>query len=172
MATQNKIDDYSEGESPSTRPTNAELMNRIQVIVQFRIQGARANQIWRYVSEQTTWGVSRRTVERYMNSADKEIRRMKERDMDIEWSKAMLRLEELYYKCNSIQDYKNCLQVQKEINELLGFKTLDIRTTDTNKADLSKYGFKQLFFLKHGRQPTEDEMQEFDDEQEDPGINE
>lgn len=133
---------------------------RIQMITSMKIQGARPFQIWRYVSEQTSWGVSKRTVERYMQAADKEIERAKDRNLDHEWSKAMLRLDELYNKCNAIQDYKNCLQVQKEINEMLGFKKLEVRTTDTTKEDLSGYGFKQLFFLKHGRTPTQEEIDE------------
>jgi len=54
---------------------------------------------------------------------------------------------------------RDALYVQKEINEVLGFKTIEVRTTDTNKADLSKYKYSQLFLLKHGRLPNKEELE-------------
>lgn len=48
-------------------------------------------------------------------------------DREAELGKAMRRLERLYYKLDRKKEYKDCLNVQKEINDLAGLRSFIVK---------------------------------------------
>lgn len=98
-------------------------------IMQMLIQGASLREIWTYVDTKTDWGVSERTVRRYYKAAENDFVKSANIQVEKELGKAMERLNYLFARTVHLQDYKGALSVQKEINELLGLKTLKIQIT-------------------------------------------
>jgi hypothetical protein len=110
------------------RKTPKHLVERRKAeIMQMIIQGASLREVWKYVDEKTDWGVSERTVRRYYKAAEKDFIKSANIDVEKELGKALERLNYLFARTVHLQDYKGALAVQREINELLGLKTLKIQ---------------------------------------------
>lgn len=105
------------------RTPKAVIQARVGIIAEMIIKGLSAREIWTYVSEKESWGVTERTIRRYKLKAVKEIQQHTQRAIAEKAAIAEARLEYLFARTVAIQDYKGALAVQKEINELHGFKT-------------------------------------------------
>lgn len=112
---------------PRVKTPKNVLAKRKATVMQMIIQGAMLRDVWQYVDEKTDWGVSERTVRRYYKDSEKGFVEAANVDVKREMGKSLERLNYLYAKTVHLQDYKGALQVLKEMNELLGLKTLKIQ---------------------------------------------
>lgn len=101
----------------------AVIQARVGMIAEMIIKGLSQREIWTYVSEKESWGVTQRTIRRYRIKAIAEIKIHTQRTIAEKAAIAEQRLEYLFARTVAIQDYKGALAVQREINELHGFKT-------------------------------------------------
>jgi len=86
------------------------------------------------------WNINTRSIDRITASARDRIARAAETIIEEELGLGILRLEDLFKRSLSIQDYKAALSVQKERHELLGLKkqTVEIDLRVTTWDDLEK----------------------------------
>ena len=104
------------------KPSKAEHTIRITKIIELLTLGLSRAEIIRYDSEKTKWGVTTRTIDNYIALATEAIEAQSETKREYEIGKALERLESLYQRNMSIQDFKAALAVVKERSELLGLK--------------------------------------------------
>lgn len=101
------------------RITAAEMTRRVDQVAELVLAGLSRSEILRYVSEKTDWGVSERTVDTYLARANEKLQAEGKRDRAAEFGKALARLETLYRKALTGNNYKTCLSIQKEIAQLM-----------------------------------------------------
>lgn len=125
-----------------------EYGERIDTIVKLIIKGLDKRAIVRWVRSKTEWGIDDSLVYRYIDEALGEIKAAAVPNLKEEIGKALSRLQDLYAKCILIQDYKTALAVQKELNELLGFKSININAPSNKSwADILAEARKQPMIL-------------------------
>ena len=111
------------------KSTHAETQSRVATIYRLLLNGLRRREIIQYVSENTDWGVSERSVDNYIKQATAEISEINKSEKIAAYGMARRRLDDLYFKSMKINDYKTCLQIQKELNVLEGMKTVKTEFT-------------------------------------------
>lgn len=77
------------------------------------------------------WEAAPRTIDEYIACARKDLTSRREESRDEQYAIAQNRLEDLYAQSYKQNDFKTCLQVQKEANDLAGLHTEQIRHTVT-----------------------------------------
>lgn len=97
-----------------------ELEKRIDIVCEMLIKGLSNSQMFRYVSEKTNWGVSTRQVENYIATAKGKIKNS-DNDKGFEIQRAKRRLEKLYQKNESIEDFKECRAIIDTSAKLFGW---------------------------------------------------
>lgn len=105
------------------RPTAAEKAIRINKVESYIITGMDRGEIWQYVSNPEGKGfidVSIRTLDRYLAAAKDRIEKLSETNREYEIGQAKKRLDLLFKRNLSIQDYKAALGVIRERSKLLG----------------------------------------------------
>lgn len=125
--------DPGRGRRIGSRPTKAEQVQRLSQIHTLLINNLSRQDICRYVSEKTTWGLTERTIERYIAGATKMIRASAAFHRDQELGLAIAQVKDIYAKGQRIQDYKTSLSARKELSELLGLyapKRLEVTGAD------------------------------------------
>jgi len=97
---------------------------RTDTVLNLIVMGLTRREILRYVTKDADppWDVCNRSVDRYIAAAKKIIEKAAEVNIQRELGLSSKRLEDLYKRNISIQDYKGALAVQKERNELFGLK--------------------------------------------------
>lgn len=101
----------------------AELEIRVNIIGTYLLNGMSRPEIWQYITSpdsKNQWGISLRTLDRYINLATKAIKESSQIDRNLEIGRSKGRLEILWKKNMSIQDFKAALSVVKETNKLFG----------------------------------------------------
>lgn len=71
-------------------------------------------------AEQRGWNVSRRSIDQYIAQAQKNIQRDSQKSRPLRISIADRRLDLVWQKAFTANDYKTCLAAVKESNELFG----------------------------------------------------
>jgi len=100
-----------------------ERNDRVEVILSLLIMGFTRREICQFVAKRDpSWDISVRTVDRYIHEAYKKIEKAADVKADKELGLGLARLEALFKRTVSIQDYKTALSVQRERHELLGLK--------------------------------------------------
>ncbi|MBT7070462.1 MAG: hypothetical protein HN975_06175 [Anaerolineae bacterium] len=122
-----------------SKPTKAELTQRVARISELLLRGASRAVICQYVSEKTDWGVTDRTVDRYIESATVTIKAGAETDLEYETGKAKERYEFLWNKALSTHDYREARGVQKDRSALLGLEAP--KRTDITSAGKELKGY-------------------------------
>lgn len=105
-----------------TRGQNKELIQRTAKVAELMMQGLTGGQIWQYASEKLHWKTSERNIYRYMKAANEQFAKEAQAKHSEEFGKALRRLNYLFANCLKIQDYKGALAMQREINEMMGFR--------------------------------------------------
>ena len=103
------------------KSTKAEYEARIAAVYRLLIQGSRRRDIMQYV-ENAGWGVSESMVDKYIAAATAEISEVTELEKKAALGMAYKRLDMLFSLCHTEKDFKTCLAVQRELNELGGLK--------------------------------------------------
>ena len=117
------------GKKKITKSTNAVFLKRVMEILPL-ISKEPKEEILRYASQDTDWKVTVRQVETYIARAT-EIMRVQSKTFQLTAvESAINNLVDLYRKSYEAQDYKLCLLIQKEMNELFGIRVqnLDIKS--------------------------------------------
>ena len=102
------------------KSTSFEKEQRIDIVCEMLIKGLSNSQMFRYVSEKTNWGISTRQVENYIAEAKEKIRNS-DNDKGFEIQRAKRRLEKLYQKNESIEDFKECRAIIDTTAKLFGW---------------------------------------------------
>lgn len=100
------------------KSTRFEVQARVEKVFEYIVTGMKPADICQYASEE--WGVSDRQAFRYMADANQKIIESSDINRNRELGLALSRLNLLFKNAFKLQDYKTCLQVQREINTLLG----------------------------------------------------
>jgi hypothetical protein len=111
-------------QSRGDRTPQIEIDARVQKVSDLLLAGASRNQIVGFCGEK--YKVHPHTADRYIEEAREIWKEMVHPERKEAHSKALMRLEALYAKNLSIQDFKACLAVQKEINQLTGVTSNDL----------------------------------------------
>lgn len=103
---------------------------RIGEVYRLLLTGSDRRTIMRY-AKLKGWDVKPRTVDSYIREAQKELTEVNRIDREKAKAVAMKKLDDLYYKSYLINDFKTCLAVQKESNELNGLHKETVEHTVT-----------------------------------------
>ena len=103
---------------------------RIHEVYRLLLTGTSRRSIIRYAGIKQ-WGVSIRTIDGYIKEAMKELTTTLSVDKEKKIAIAQNRLEDLYNRSYTINDFKACLAILKESNELNGLKKDNIEHTVT-----------------------------------------
>ena len=149
------------------RSTEAEFNRRIEVIIPLLVMGLSRREIIQFVATKTDppWKISLRSIDRLALEARKVIAEAAQTTVEEELGLGVMRLEDLYKRSLSIQDYKAALSVQKERHELLGIKkqrndvNVYISTWDDLEREAGKSGTGKPGARKAAEEddPTEDD---------------
>ena len=124
-----------------TKSTKAQVTERITKVNELLTMGLRPSEIMRYISEKTDWNVSSRQVENYMRAATEQIEASAKFHRDREIGRNLQRMQTLYQRNMSIQDFKAALSTVKAINEMLG---LNAPTKTTVTGNISAVSWKDF----------------------------
>lgn len=103
------------GSSREDQLTTAELAIRVDDIFGLLLTGARTTYIYEWVrTQREEWGVSTRTVDRYIRKAKKLLLAKAESDREEELGRHKARLEDLYFSSCRTGDYRGALLVTQE----------------------------------------------------------
>jgi hypothetical protein len=146
------------------KTTQAEILQRVADVIRWQVRGAGLQEIIdqsrkpivdpRTEDETPGWGnqVSDRTIKRYIQTAkdywDKYVLEMGHHAL----GKSLARLDDLYSRSLLIMDYKACLAIQREINEITGIKKIQISITDDLGAMTDEELQKEIKLMKQKRQ--------------------
>lgn len=129
-------------EKKRRKSSKAVMMERIDIILKLRLAMYGYTEICQYITENYKWKVCERTIERYIELADKEIEktRIPER---IEWMKqAKARLDALYKDAYDEGKKTECRRLIESINKVLGFEKIVFE--GEIKQPLSDWDLKKL----------------------------
>ena len=119
-------------------------VERTEEVYKLLIRGYRRYQIIQYASD---WGISERQIDTYIAKANIKLEEASEVVRNKELGKAITRLNELYKESFEEGNFKDCKDIQKEINTLLGLAEatkLQIDAKVEEAVDLSKLDTEQL----------------------------
>lgn len=101
-----------------TRATQAEVENRVAVVVEMILQGYPRHKILSYGLKE--WKIRAKGTDTYISKAKKIIKEIANQDSEMEFEKAKARLNDLYSKAFKNKDYRECRNIQAELNKLTG----------------------------------------------------
>lgn len=107
------------------KPTNEELARRKLKVLDLVIKGYSPEDIRLYVQNETDWGVSTHTIDKYRLQAAELLKERAKTVADEQIGLAIARLNFLFKKCEMRHNHKTALAAQKELIELLGLKKQD-----------------------------------------------
>jgi len=111
------------------KATNAEIEIRVNKVIQLLILNTNRHDILKYFRTKLNIDISIKSIDIYIRNAKRIIKKKAKYNIDEQVGKAIARLDDLYLKAYMIQDYKTCLSIQKEINNLLGLITQKVDLT-------------------------------------------
>ena len=101
----------------SERITKVEKEKRINEVGSMLLMGANRANILKYADEEQ-WNISERQIDNYIRDYKKRCVKMLEENLERERAVHIRRNEMLFNKSLGINDYKACLQIDKNIAEL------------------------------------------------------
>jgi len=141
-----KDDDESPDESrdetplPEQQPyvyrksTKFEIKQRVTKVAELVMQGLTGAQILQYATEKLHWQIKERQIWEYIKRANEMFAEEAQTKTGAEFGKGLRRLNFLFANCLKIQDYKGALAMQREINEMMGFRNkYEVKEEITNK---------------------------------------
>lgn len=147
------------------KPTKVERDQRIRKVVELLTFGLRPHSIWQYVSEKTDWEISIRTVHRYIKAATAIIRTESHTDRELETGKALERLDILFQRNMTIQDFKAALAVTKTRIDMLGLAApKEIKAQIVEKQTWAEFIATQDNLPGESESADEDEIIEDDED--------
>jgi hypothetical protein len=105
------------------KSTSAEMDARIAAVYRKLLEGARRHDIMQY-NKDAGWNVCESMVDRYIALATAEIAEVTELEKQTALGMAYKRLDMLFSEAHRDKDFKTCLAIQRELNELGGLKII------------------------------------------------
>ncbi len=102
------------------KATSGEVTERVATVYKLIVSGAKRRDVLRYIADKTTWGVSERTVDFYLQRAHKQLEAEAAINRPRELGKAAARFEMLFFEAHSLKDVRGALAAEKERASLLG----------------------------------------------------
>ena len=106
----------------------AQKKERIHEIYRLLLAGTNRRGVIRY-AKLKNWNVSERTIDAYIKEAMDELTTTLSIDREKKVALAQNRLDDLYNRSYTINDFKTCLSILKESNELNGLKKDNVEHT-------------------------------------------
>jgi hypothetical protein len=103
------------------KATNAETNKRVNTLYKMLLSGADRAEIIQYGSE--NYEIGERAIDDLIAKANEAFEEASKHLREVEFGKALTRLNNLYARSLKVQDFKTALSVQREINALLGLNT-------------------------------------------------
>ena len=103
-----------------SKPTKAALKRRVSTVSELLLRGVSRGKICQYVTDNTDWNITERTVDRYIATATEAIEKSADINLTFEVGRAIERREYLYQKGLTTQDFKFALSVEKDRGDLIG----------------------------------------------------
>ena len=118
------------------KATNAEIEFRIATLYEMVVKGATYSYIVRYASEE--WDITSRQTDTYLKRVYEQIKDT----YDDDYKKRLLtvqlaKLDELYQKNYTIQDFRECRNVIETINKMIGLDAPTKTDITTNGRNIS-----------------------------------
>lgn len=111
--------------NPDNTRKTAAVQKHISDVYRLLLAGARRREIIAYANYEN-WGTAPRTIDRYIARAKTEIADVTEEERRSALGMALKRLDMLYNKSLNINDYKTCLAILKETNNLHGLNRYQV----------------------------------------------
>ncbi len=114
----------------STKSTEIEKLKRVQIVEEMILKGCNKPFIVRYASE--NWQIKERMCEKYIQQASQKIKKDFEVTFDKEEFKSEVfgRFQDLYRKNYTIQDFRECRNILKDLREMLGLNApVELKTS-------------------------------------------
>ena len=106
------------------KATQREAEERRNIIQKLDLEGLSRNDIARYCAEK--YDIKKRQVEAYLQQINKEYKKNARFDRDKSFARTIARGEKLYFKSLKDNDKKAAIMVWKELNDLLGLKSIKL----------------------------------------------
>ena len=116
-----------------TKSNDFEKEERIDIVCEFLIKGLTRGQMFQYVSNKTEWNITQRQLDNYIAEAKEKIKNS-DTDKGFEIQRAKKRLEKLYVKNESLEDYKECRALIDTSAKLFGWNEAEKHDVNV-KAD-------------------------------------
>jgi transposase-like protein len=113
----------------ATRYTTVEKKQAVTIIVGLLIDGMLVSKIRKKIAKD--YDISERTFYTWRKKAEKVFEELSDYETKAELGKAISRLNNLYSRLVKKKNFRDALAVQRELNELLGLKTIHIKEDKT-----------------------------------------
>lgn len=102
------------------RTTEAQKELRVNAIYALVVDGISTARILLFASQEAKWGVSERSVKSYIAEATKRMEALAKPRHKRELARALARRQDLWERNKKVQDYKACLEVEKDRAKIMG----------------------------------------------------
>ena len=113
----------------SKRADQNEVIRRVNEIYKLRVRGKKRSDILQYAAE-NGWRLSERTIDTYIQRADKLFAVESKEDRDRERGRSKARYEEVIDRAFDNNDLQTVLKAQKQLDELHALKEPELRSVD------------------------------------------
>lgn len=113
----------SDGSKMRKKATRVQKLMRVQQVVSWMLDGLSYTEVMKRGMKK--WGLSTRSVERYIESAREQVETMAATEIRGATTLALQRLSDLYYQALDDKDYKTALDIIKTQNRMLGLNAPD-----------------------------------------------
>jgi nucleoid DNA-binding protein len=109
-----------DGRIMSKKSSNIQKIQRVLLVEEMILKGCNKSYIVRFISEKHN--ITERQIENYISEASEKIKKDFENTFDKENFKAEIfgRFQDLYRKNYTIEDFRECRNLLKDIREMLG----------------------------------------------------
>ena len=109
------------GVNYNSKAHKKEVYERAAKVSELLASGLTVKQIQQYAAEKLNWNTTERAIFKYIAKANEIFAQESKAKVAEEFGKGLRRLNMLFASSLKIQDFKACLAIQREINNMLGF---------------------------------------------------
>lgn len=115
--------DRADGSKMRKKATKVQKLMRVQQVVSWMLDGLSYTEVMKRGMRK--WGLSTRSVERYIESAREQVETMAATEIRGATTLALQRLSDLYFQAVDSGDFKTALDIIKTQNRMLGLNAPD-----------------------------------------------
>lgn len=128
-----------DGRIMSEKATDIEKFQRILIVEEMILKGCNKSYIVRFGSE--NWNIGERQIEKYLSEATEKIKL----DFEVTFNKEVFkseifgRFQDLYRKNYTIQDFRECRNILKDLREMIGLNEAQKIDMNFPKIDMNEW---------------------------------